>query len=361
MTRIRFANNNFVDSALTSSTFNASYPAANIYDTRRGLFGRFRGNFIVSSTENKIYINDGTDKTITLTSAEYTGTTLASHIQTQLNASSSSWTCTYSTSTYKFTINRTAGTKIVRFSVTAQAVWDMLGYTVAIDTAGPVVSDESRIHHYEYVKIDLGVNQTIGFVGIIGPINEAFGLSEDADVRIQGNNIDTWTAPATDVALSIDNTGAFATPDTAHRFWRILIKDRENTGGPDALKISYLSISTAITFEKTSISNGFDVSYVDNTTVLASENGTKYFDTRPKYWALNGQIQFVLGDERREVEQFIYDAGVSVPFFVSIDPKLMTFESHSEVTKFVRFSQAPTLTHIIRDYFTTSLAMEEAV
>lgn len=361
MTRIRFANNNFVGSALTSSTFNASYPAANIYNTRRGVFGRFRGNFIVSADENKIYINDGSDKTATLTSAEYTGTTLASHIQTQLNAVSTNWTCTYSTSTYKFTIDRTAGAKILRFSVTAQAVWDMLGYTVATDTSALITSDESRIHHYEYVKLDLGVNQTIGFVGIIGPINEAFGLSESADVRIQGNNIDTWAAPATDIALTVGHTGAFATPDTAHRYWRLLIKDRGNAGGPDALKISYLSISTAITFEQTSISNGFDVSYVDNTTVFSSENGTKYFDTRPKYWALTGQIQFVLGDERREVEQFIYDAGVSVPFFMSIDPKLMTFESHSEATKFVRFTQAPSLTHIIRDYFTTSLAVEEAV
>jgi hypothetical protein len=363
MSGMRFGNNNFVntDNFLASSTFNSSYPIANIYDTRRGVYGSFRGNFIVTTGENNLYINDGTDKTITLTSAEYTGTTLAAHIQTQLNASSSNWTCTYSATTYKFTIDRSSGTKIIRLSVLTDAVWDMIGFTAATDTAAPYTSDAARIHHYEYLTIDLGINQEIGFVGLIGPINEKLGLSGTADVRIQGNNLNTWAAPATDVPLTIGGTGAFAFPDTSHRYWRLLVKDRGNPGGPAALKISYLSISTAVKFAVTSIANGFSVQYLDNSTVLVSENGTKYFDTRPKIWTLGGEIQIVYSDERRDLEQFFYDSGISQPFFVSIDPGLLVFEGHSEATKFVRFTDTPSLTHVIRDYFTASIAMEEVV
>jgi hypothetical protein len=362
MSGIRFGNNNFLPtSILSSSTFNSSYPIANIYDDRRGVYGLFRGNFIVSATENKIYINDGTDKTITLTSAEYTGTTLASHIQTQLNASSSSWTCTYSTTTYRFTIDRSSGTKVVRVSQTTDAAWDMIGFTSATDTAGPYTSDEARIHHYEYLTLDLGINQEIGFVGIVGPIAEAFGFSGAADIRIQGNNLNVWTAPPTDEALSVDGTGAFAFPDASHRYWRLLIKDRANPGGPTALKIGFASVSTAIKFESTSISNGFNVRYQDNSTVLVSENGAKYFDLRPKVWTLSGEIQFIYDDERRDVEQFFYDNGIHDPFFMSIDPELLVFGGHSEVTKLVRFTETPSLTHIIRGYFSASLSVDEVV
>jgi len=363
MSGMRFGNNNFInsDNIIASTTFNTSFPSANIYDTRRGIYGSFRGNFIVSSTENKIYINDGSNQTVTLTSAEYTGTTLAAHIQTQLNAASSNWTCTYSATTYKFTIDRSSGTKIVRLTQTTDAVWDMIGFTAAIDTAAPYTSDAARIHHYEYLTIDIGINQEIGFVGLVGPINEKLGLSGTADVRIQGNNLNVWTAPPTDVSLSIGGTGAFAFPDTSHRYWRLVIKDRGNPAGPTALKISYLTISTAVKFAVTSIANGFTVQYLDNSTVLVSENGTKYFDTRPKLWTLGGEIQFVYSDERRDLEQFFFDAGISQPFFVSVDPGLLVFENHGEVTKFVRFSDSPALTHIIRDYFNASIAMEEVV
>lgn len=358
---IRFGNNNFVnaDATMTYSTFNSSYPVARIYDPRRSIYSLFRGNFLIDATNNKIYINDGGDKTITLTSAEYTGATLATHIQTQLNASSSNWTCSYSSTTYKFTINRTSGTGVLKFTTTTTAAWDTLGYTTAVDTNVPVTSDESRIHTHEYIVLDLGTSQTIGFVGVVGPIDEEFGFSSYSTIKIQGNNTNTWTSPTTNVTLTRDSSGAFAFPDTSHRYWRLYFEDRENASGPTALKIGYISISTALTYAVTSIANGFSVEYVDNSSVIASENGTKYFDTRPVYWTLSGGIGLVSGTEMTDLQQFFFDTGITEPFFISIDPSLSVFSYHRDVTKLVRFSSVPTLTHVIRDVFNASIEVEE--
>lgn len=358
---IRFAHNNFFGAGATSSTMASGFPLANAYDTRRGKVAKFRGNFEVTSTANKIYINDGADVTATLTAAEYTGTTLAAHIQTQLNTVSSNWACTYSSTTYKFTISRSAGTAILKLSTTTDAAWDLIGFTALSDLpTSPFIADESRIHSEEWIKIDLGMIQEVGFFGFIGAITAPIGLSNGAVVKIQGNNIDVWTNPPTEVTATISG-GAFAMPDASHRFWRVSIKDRENPAGPSALAISYLSIASAVTFAVTNIANGFSISHTDPTIVSQSENGTKYFDIRPKYWNLSGEVQIVLGDERREFEQFAYDAGVSQPFFISVDPKLVTFSSHNEVTKFVYFNEPPQFQHIIRDYFNISLSVAEAV
>lgn len=55
---------------------------------------------------NSVVFNDGSDYTVSLTAGQYTASALATHLQTQLNASGSSvtFTVTYSTTTLLFTI-----------------------------------------------------------------------------------------------------------------------------------------------------------------------------------------------------------------------------------------------------------------
>lgn len=359
--KIRFANNNFLatGATITSSTFDASFPRSNIFDQRRGLVGKFRGNFRASAFT--IYINDGADKSVNIAATEYTGATLAVEIASKLNSVSSSWTCTYSTSTYKFTINRTSGTKILRFTQASNAIWNFIGFTAAVDSpSGPWVGDESRIHSEEWIKIDLGVNQRIGMVGLVAPIGAAFGLSPNAVLKIQGNNFDNWDFPNINQTMEHGFFGAFAYPDEYQRFWRISIRDQQNASGPSALSIGFASISTTVLMTR-SINQGFSTGFVDPTFEITSESGAKYFDTRQKYWTFSGDIQAAFGESRRELEQFFYDYGVSQPFFISFDPKLKIFENQGEVSKLVRFSSMPGLQNIVRDYFNISLSLAEVV
>ena len=61
---------------------------------------------IRTGVNDTIYFNDGTDRTVTLTPSSYTASSLATHIQAQLNASASTitFTVSYNTDTFKMTI-----------------------------------------------------------------------------------------------------------------------------------------------------------------------------------------------------------------------------------------------------------------
>ena len=93
---VRFCQNNFLGASYATLTFtSAASGAAGANSVLPERHKRWipNGHFEVTSSNNTVYINDGSNKTVTLTVASYTsGSALASHIQTQLNVSSTLWT-----------------------------------------------------------------------------------------------------------------------------------------------------------------------------------------------------------------------------------------------------------------------------
>lgn len=364
---IRFCTNQFISRNFTYSSQLSSFPASNVYNTSRSRVWKPAGNFDIDTTNNKIYINDGSDKTITLNSASYTPATLASHIQTQLNASSTNWTCGYDLSaTFKFTIARSSGTKILRISQTSGAAWDTIGYTGTTDLSlSPFVADEQRNHTSEWVKCDTSVPQQATFVGIISGIDEVFSLSETATVKIQANNIDYWASPPVDITIPVSDYGCLKFIDTintaSYRFWRIKIVDRLNYLGPEGIKIAYAYIGDHVTMTTSNIAIGFRKELNDPSNVLQSENGALFFETRPRYLSFsNAQVQLLSGAEQRTLEQAFYDLGKREPFFVSIDPDVAVSGELGDLTRFVVMTNNPTFDHVIRDYYNINFDMREA-
>lgn len=364
---IRFMNNNFLERTFTYSSQQASFPATNATNQSRSKAWKPAGNFEVISTNKTIYINDGTNKTVTLTEGSYTYSTLASHIQTQLNASSSNWTCTYdSASTFKFTIARSSGTAVLRKSQTTNAAWDMLGYVGSTDVSStPFVADEQRNHTSEWIQCDLGVPQQATFVGVLSGIDEIFNLSETATVKIRANNIDYWISPPLDITVPVLELSAMKFIDDdnegTYRFWRIEYIDRLNYLGPEGIKISYAYVGDHTTVTLTNMARGFSKELTDVSNQLQSENGALFFETKPRYLTIsNAQIQLLNGTEKEEIEQLFYDVGIRTPFFVSIDPGTEVSVSLEHLTRFMIMTRPPTLEHIIRDYYTFSFEMREA-
>lgn len=367
MKACRFLNNNYLERVFTYSSQQTSFPATNATNKSRSRAWRPGGNFEVKTTNNTIYINDGTNKTISLTVGSYTYSTLASHIQTQLNASSSNWTCTYnSTTTFKFTINRTSGTAVLRKSQTTNAAWDMLGYVGATDVSTPAfVADEQRNHTSEWVQCDMGVPQVATFAAILSGIDELFTLSETAVVKCRANNIDYWESPPIDITIPILSTSAMKFIDddneATYRYWRIEITDRLNYLGPEGLKFAYIYVGDHTTITTSNFARGFSKELTDPSNLLQSEAGALFFEERPRFLTINGaQIQLLSGSEQREIEQLFYDLGVREPFFISIDPGTEVSNSLEELTRFVVMTRPPTLEHVIRDYYNISFEMREA-
>ncbi len=366
--RIRFADNNLasaVAATVTASSAQSSFPLTNLTNSFRFKTWKPAGNFTIDATNNKIYINDGSDKTVTLTNANYTYTTLASHIQTQLNASSSSWTCTYSTTTFKFTIGRSAGTKIIRLTQTTGAAWDTLGYTGTADVT-TTVADEQRNHTSEYVDIDLGAASEVTFLGLLGPLGEVFSISSTATVYLYGNTSASMTAPALSVALTPDTHGIYKwiddNADTTYRYWRVKFVDRLNTAGPLSFKFGHLYLGDHTTITSRNVTSGFDTTLVDTSEAVTSETGAAYFSTGYKMRTYDSVlIENLDATNVATLEQCFYDLGRSSAFYISLDPTLLASVAASDLTRYVVFNSDPTFTHIKSTYYSVSLSFREVM
>ena len=369
--RIRFAENNLAagDAAtVTTSSALAGFPATNLTDSYRFRTWKPAGNFTVTSSNKKIYINDGSDKTITLTEASYTYATLASHIQTQLNASSSNWTCTYSTTTFKFTLGRSSGTAVARLSVTTDAAWDMLGYTGSIDddVGTGQAADEQRNHTSEWIRVDLGVASEITFVSLLGVLGEVYPLGDTATVTLKANTSMAFSSPALSVTLTPGTHGMSDflddEADTNYRYWQLEITDRLNTLGPTGFEFGHFYLGDYVTIESRNVASGFNKYQVDTSTAEESDSGALYAQAGFKYMKFESvEIGYMEASDRRALEQAFYDLGKYTPFYVSLDPTLLVSDDITELTRYVVFEDEPKFEHVKADVYSVRMSFREVM
>lgn len=363
---IRFMYNNFGNAQSTTRTYSSqlsSFPLTSAFDSYRFTGWRPSGAFEITASNNTIYINDGADKTVTLTNATYaTGTLLAAHIQTQLNASSSNWTCVYSTTTYKFTIDRSSGTKILRKSQTTSALWNAIGYLGAVDAAA-TAADVIRIHTSEYIKFDLLNQYQIDAFIAIGAISAYFPIPETATVTIKANNLDDFSSPPLNETMTVTEEGIvkfFDDIDSSYRYWRIDFEDKANPNGPSVfdLRVIYLGSMEAMS---RNISNGFRAARIDKSIGLESEGGTFYYRKKPKYWQIDGSVDWTIPADRKIISDLYEYVGNTTPFFVALDPTTAISDTISEFTKYVTFEGSLDKTHLLYNYFSLPVSFREVI
>ena len=355
--RARFMNNNLCcNAALSASSTLSGFPVDNLKDENRTKFWKAAGNFEITSTNENLYIDDGAPKTVAITNGQYvTGSVLATQIETDLNAASSGWTVSYSTSTYKFTISHATAT--LKLTSTTDAIWDDIGYTGAADVvlSGALEADEVRIHTTEYIDISAGVaGWDVGFIGMITQLGKVMSMSTGSTTTIKANNVPVWDSPPLELSLAHNDQGylKFIDEGTTYKYWRIEINDRTNATGPSVVSASYLYLGNYLTFTSTNVARGFSKSLVDPSDIQESQSGRRYFNRRTLYETWSGlSIQLPERSERLAFEQFVYDFGLTSPFFFSIDPGLAISYELVEMTKFVYFDPLPTIDHVFLDRF----------
>lgn len=370
--RTRLCENNFMaltpSANITQSSVLTGYPFSNCISQTRSKLFKFTGNFIIDASNNKIYINDGSNKTVTLTNsstAYSTGTLLAAHIQTQLNAASSGWTVTYDVSggTYLFRIQRTpAGT--LRLSQVGSSTWNTLGFLSTTDVSGTsFYADAQRNHSEESITIDLGVPVSMTFIALLPPLSELSSFSNAAVITLQASNVNIFTAPPYSQVITSSDQGAMAFLDnsvsTLYRYWKIKIVDQENPDGPQ-LSIGHLYLGDYVTITSTNVANGFEKVNIDPSNISNAESGVLYFDNKQKYSQFTSMSINVLDrSDKDTLEKAFNKLGKTTPFFISLDPTNVITDTLFELTKLVVFNEMPSFRHIIRDIFSSSLSVRE--
>jgi len=370
--RIRFMQNNFAELITSSTTFSselASFPGSNSINRFRSRVWKPSGYFKVTlATDDKLYINDGTDKTVTITAGEYTTPALlATQIQTDLNAASTNWTVSYDSGggTYKFTISN-SGSVTLRYSQTTEAIWDKLGYTGSTDTTSTsFVADQQRNHDEEFAIFDLGYNAPMTFFATIGPLNEVFSISSTATIQLIANNLNDFeNSPPLTVTLTRTSGGVLKfmddLTDTSYRFWKIKIVDKFNPLGPEGLSIGHVYLGDYVTIDNRNINSGFSKSQTDPSVKSTSESGALFFDTKTKYTSFNSMsIKYLDQADKDTLEAMYQVLGKITPFYVSFDPVNEISASIDELTKYVIFETEPIFSHIKTSVFSMSLKFRE--
>ena len=94
-------------------------------------------NFVISASNNTILFNDGTDKTATITAGTYTGSELATAVQTALNTAygSSAFTVSYDSAATKFSITNGTGSSVnFLWGNSSTTTEQILGFDPVTDT-----------------------------------------------------------------------------------------------------------------------------------------------------------------------------------------------------------------------------------
>lgn len=354
---------------ITVSSEQALFPKVNAVDDIRTRPWKPAGNFEITDNNNKLYIDDGSPKTITLTNGSYTYATLAAHIQTRLNASSSGWTCTYDFGggTFKYSLAH-MGTAVLRTSETTDAVFDTIGFITAPDVTDTTwEANEQRNHTSEWIEFFLGGARNCTFFAVISDVTKQFTLSNQASLRLQADDIpDNWDNPAFDITLSISDTGIFRffddIEDTEFRYWRFTFEDRTNPLGPEGFEIGHVYLGDYLTSTNSNVNNGFRKDIIDSSAFVQSVNGQKYFSQNPIYKSFSSvTIGLLSTSEREMLEQLFFNVGISRPWFISFDPLLKVSDSEDDLTCFVYFDSKLELDHVFQRMFRTSISLVEAL
>ena len=368
--RIRFMANNLAALNKNSFTFSSEqtgFEANNVLDNFRSTVWRMNGHFELTSSINLIHGNDGSDFEATVAVASYSSPDLlCTAIETALNLVSSNWTCTYDTvgGTFKFTLTNT-GSVTLQFSDQTNAIWDTLGFTTLTDaTATSFEANEQRRHTNEFLTFDMGWQTPVTFFASVGDISQTFGLSSQATVTLEGNNINLFNSPDFSKTLSVTDKGiyAFNITDTEanYRFWRVNIVDQFNANTNIELGSIYMGDYETLTTRNISI--GFQNQLTDNSDSSESESGVLFFDERTKFTQFNNlKINFMEKTDYDVILDLYSNVGRTQPFFVSLDPLLQLSTDITEWTKLVVFKTDPILTNIRSCRFSTTLNLREVV
>jgi hypothetical protein len=370
--RIRFMANNLAGLNVNARQFSseqAGFEGVNAFNSFRSSIWRMSGHFLIDSTNDQIYINDGSDLAVSIPQASYTTPTLlAAAIETALNAVSSNWSVSYDLAggTYKFTISNT-GSVTFRLSQTTNSIADAIGYTTTTDLTGlSFVADQQRNHTNEFVTIDFGFQGSVEFIAIISDVDQSFGLSSSAIVTLEGNNIDNFTNPPFSKTLTVNDQGIFEFNDTdpiaTFRFWRLNIVDKFNSILGPNLEVGNIYLGGYQTLTGRNITSGFTDTLIDPSKRSQSEGGVLYFDKKTKYKSFSSIPIRLLEDADKQVIKDVFQTvGKTEPFYLSLDPLGQISSDITEFTIFCVFESEPVFTSVGSCFFNTTLNVREVV
>jgi hypothetical protein len=177
----------------------------------------------------------------------------------------------------------------------------------------------------ENVVFDMVTTEPVDSVVILWPKEDELKLTSSYVIRVQANATNTWTSPAVDQILTIDENYSVAShffgTDQEYRYWRITIEDVTNPWGYVELGVVWIGKSLAVT----NAENGFKWQLTDRSKSVVTEFGHKYTDEYPSSSSLNINYKYLDYEEIQIIENAFRLNGSKHPILVAVDPEEVVF------------------------------------
>lgn len=367
---VRICNLSYSDADVVNSrdvsSEDTTYPFNNVdLEKPRTKVWRSTGYWNVTLSNNGIVFNEGASNlTASITVGEYAGvTSFCAAIKSALEASGANTYTVTQLSNKKIKITSSATPFSLIWTDSGSTAYDLIGFANSTDRTGAsnYTADLIRIHEYEFMHWDMGVESKPKALVLVGPRNVPLKFSDTAVFTLEGSETDNFSSPSFSQIIEGDNEVIFAQADDcfhtdALRFWRLKIVDQNPTG--------YLEAGTVYLGSYTEFTNGkaifpFDYGLVDRTDVIYSEGGQSFSNIKPKSAEFGIEYNFMSKDEVEEFREIFDTYGVHNPFFMIFDSPEYFTTSANRLVRLVRFKDAPKIALVRPNMFSMSLSFSE--
>lgn len=378
MTRSRILDDNLLNlDILTNasvSSAQAAFPVLNLYNQqRRSKVWRSDGYWEITSANNTIVFREtiGVDLTATITADEYSSNaTFFAAVKAALEAAgASTYTVSRDTTTKKVKIASDigGGGGIFQLRWASSTAGATMGFDATSTDTGDdeYLADEIKTGTGEWIKWDFGISTNPQAFVLIGKRNQPIQISPSAVITLQANGTDVWSDPEYEQTLTFDDKVITLFKDEdddglhteALRYWRVLITDLDNPLGYVELGSAFLGNFWEPT--RGAIQIPFNGSYVDRSITVFSEGGQTFSDIREKTEMFNVEWKGLTITEKEKIDEIFERFGLSLPFFVSIDPTPAMSSAANYFLRFVKFETAPTYILESPENFSCSMTLRE--
>lgn len=215
------------------------------------------------------------------------------------------------------------------------------------------------------IELDLGWQDIVNTVILFAPLGEKLGISKEANVRLQADNVKDWASPELDLSIPMisDDRVVFFAPDNTelnYRFWSLYIDDPASSTG--IISFAYIYMGDYLTTTARNIAPGFGWDQIHNAKEAKALDGTSYFDSRYKYDTFtSNKFSYVNMEDRQILQNLFNRKGKDIFFPVCIDPTSIISNSKEEMTKLVRFNTDLKSKHKVLGRFDVSFSLNEVI
>jgi hypothetical protein len=178
------------------------------------------------------------------------------------------------------------------------------------------------------VVFDFITTEEVNSVVMLWPKEDGILLSNTAVIKIQANATNTWTSPAVDVTMTIDNqyevASHFFSTDQSYRYWRVVVEDPGNANG--FLELGMVWIGKSLDIENAQ--NGFSFDLIDRSKTQTTDFGHTYVDEFPLVASVQLQYKNLDYETIQILENAFRENGTKYPVIIALDPDEDVFDKN---------------------------------